>query len=219
MLQAGLAVPRANAAVIAAGTGLGECILFWDGKIHRVIASEGGMADFAPRTPLETRFLLYALEQLGHVNCDQVVSGPGLYLIYRFLRDAEGGEEPPWLAEKIRTHDPRPVIVETALAGQVELCVKALDMFASLYGAEAGNLALKALARAGVYLGGGMAPKILPKLQDGTFIRAFTSKGKLSPLMEEFPVWVIMEPKTALYGAALHAARQERDAGSEGDSP
>lgn len=208
VLNAGRPWPEANAALIAAGTGLGEAILFWDGRRHRPVASEGGHVDFAPRTPLEIDFLRYARERLGHVSYDHVVSGPGLQLIYRFLRDTGKAEEPAWLAEKLHRGDPSAAITEVALAGQVELCVQALDIFVSFYGAEAGNLALKALARAGVYVGGGIAPKILAKLRDGTFMRAFTDRGRMSALVAEIPVRVILEPKTALFGAARYAAQQ-----------
>jgi len=208
VLNAGWPWPEANAAIIAAGTGLGEAILFWDGRQHRPVASEGGHTDFAPRTPLEMDFLRYALARLGHVSYDHVVSGPGLHLIYCFLRDTGKAEEPAWLAEKLGRGDPSAAITEVALAGQVELCVQALDMFVSFYGAEAGNLALKTLARAGIYLGGGIAPKILTKLQDGTFMRAFTAKGRMSALVSEIPVRVILEPKTALHGTARYAAQQ-----------
>lgn len=208
VLNEGRPWPEANAALIAAGTGLGEAILFWDGHQHRPAASEGGNVDFAPRTLLEIDFLRYALARLGYVSYDRVVSGPGLHLIYRFLRDTGKAEEPAWLAEKLSSGDPSAAITEAALAGQAELCVQALDMFVSFYGAEAGNLGLKALARAGIYLGGGIAPKILTKLQDGTFMRAFTDKGRMSALVSEIPVRVILEPKTALYGAARYAAQQ-----------
>lgn len=202
--------PQANAALIAAGTGLGEAILFWDGQEHRPSASEGGHCDFAPRTELEVEFFRYALGKLGRVSFDRVVSGRGLLLLHEFLRDTGRGEEPGWLAEKLTREDPAAVISEAALEKNVPLCAQALEMFVSVYGAEAGNLALKALARAGVYLGGGIAPKILPKLTDGTFVRAFTDKGRLSGLVAEIPVSVILEPHTALYGAAYFAARQAR---------
>lgn len=209
VLQAGRPQPAANAALIAAGTGLGEGILFWDGRQHQPRASEGGHADFAPRTALEAEFFLYACERLGRVCYDRVVSGPGLYLLYQFLRDTGKAEEPTWLAEKIQREAPVPVIVETALAGKAILCVQALEMFVALYGAEAGNLALKALARAGVYIGGGIAPRILSKLRERAFLDAFRHKGRLSPLMAEIPIRVILEPKTALYGAAHYAVQRE----------
>jgi len=213
------AVPRqGHAALIAAGTGLGEALLYWDGDSFRPTASEGGHADFAPRNVVEIELLRYLLDRFPHVSYERVLSGPGLFNIYKFLRDSGYGEEPPWLAEKLGeaessmqvvttgAADPGAIISEAALARQSELCVKALDLFVSVYGAEAGNLALKFVAVGGVYVGGGIAPKILGKLQDGTFMKAFTDKGRLSPLVTSVPVWVILNPKTALYGAARRAA-------------
>jgi glucokinase len=208
VLNRGRAAAQANAALIAAGTGLGESILFWDGEQHRPSASEGGHCDFAPRTLLELEFLQYALAQLGHVSYDRVVSGSGLHLLYRFLRDTGRGQEPPGLGGKLTGDDPAAVIAEAALTEKVPLCQQALRMFVGIYGAEAGNLALKALARAGVYVGGGIAPKVLPVLTGGEFMRAFTDKGRMASLMAEIPVQVVLEPRTALLGAAYYAARE-----------
>jgi glucokinase len=176
--------------------------LHWEGNRFGPVASEGGHADFAPRNEIEIELLRYLLNRFSHVSYERVLSGPGLFNIYRFLKESGYGEEPPWLAEKLRQGDPSAAISEAALAHQNELCVKALDMFVSLYGAEAGNLALKVMAVSGVYVGGGIAPKIIAKLRDGTFLSAFTDKGRLSPLLEAIPVRVILNPKTALYGAA-----------------
>ncbi len=213
------AAPRqGHAALIAAGTGLGEALLYWDGDSFRPTASEGGHADFAPRNAVEIELLRYLLDRFPHVSYERVLSGPGLFNIYKFLRDTGYGEEPPWLTEKlgeaespiqnatVGAVDPGAIISEAALAQRSELCVQALDLFVSVYGAEAGNLALKFVAVSGVYVGGGIAPKILSKLQDGTFMKAFTDKGRLSPLVESIPVRVILNPKTALYGAARRAA-------------
>lgn len=208
ILNPGRQRPQANAALIAAGTGLGEAILFWDGREHRPSASEGSHCDFAPRTALELDFFRYASAKLGRISYDRVVCGKGLHLLYCFLRDTGREEEPAWLADRLKADDPAGAISEAALTRKVPLCQKALDMFAGVYGAEAGNLALKALARAGVYVGGGMAPKILPKLIDGDFMRAFTDKGRLSALMAEIPVHIVLDSKTAVYGAAHIAARQ-----------
>jgi len=194
--------------LIAAGTGLGESILFWDGQEHQPRASEGGHCDFAPRTALEVEFFQYALAQLGHVSYDRVVSGNGLHLLYRFLHDTGRGEKPPWLGDKLTGEDPAAVIAEAALTQKVPLCQQALQMFVGIYGAEAGNLALKALARAGLYVGGGIAPKVLPVLTGGEFMRAFTDKGRMASLMAEIPVQVVLDPRTALLGAAYCAARE-----------
>jgi glucokinase len=206
VLNEGTPDPEGNAAILSAGTGLGQAGLYWDGTLHRPFASEGGHGDFAPRNDLEMDLLRYLLKQHQRVSYERTVSGPGLQNIYRFLRDTGRGEEPAWLAERMRQGDPGAVISRAALAGESDLCLQALDLFVALYGAEAGNLALKMMATGGVYLGGGIAPKILPRLQDPIFLNAFVAKGRLKPLMQAMPVRVILNDKTALLGAARHAA-------------
>lgn len=195
-----------NKAIISAGTGLGEAGLYWDGKIHRPFASEGGHVDFAPRNRLEMELLDYLLNHFRRVSYERLVSGPGLLRVYQFLRDTGKGEEPLWLSEQLRHGDPSQTISQLALEGKNPLCSLALDLFVSLYGAEAGNLALNLMATGGVYLGGGIAPKIISKLQEPVFMNAFTTKGRLLPLLQDIPVRVIMNAKTALFGAARHAA-------------
>jgi glucokinase len=211
VLNQGEADAEGNAAIISAGTGLGEAGIYWDGRRHRPFATEGGHTDFAPRNHQEMELLEYLLRQFPRVSYERVVSGPGLVNIYRFLRDTGRGEEPSWLAETMGRQDPGAVISEAALSGKSELCIQALDLFVSLYGAEAGNLALKLLATAGVYLGGGIAPKIIDKLRDPVFLNAFTAKGRLRPLLQAMPVRVILNPKTALLGAARFAALSAAD--------
>ena len=206
VLSAGEANPVGNAALISAGTGLGEAGLHWREDRYWPFASEGGHADFAPRNEVEADLLFYLLKRFKHVSYERVLSGPGLYNVYQFLRDTGRAEEPAWLAEKISQGDPAPVISEAALAGTCELCERALDMFVSFWGAEAGNLTLKLAATRGLYIGGGIAPKIVDKLQGPTFLTAFTGKGRLSPLLEATPVRVIMNDKSALLGAARLAA-------------
>lgn len=198
--------PTAAMALIAAGTGLGEAILYGDGATYHPMPSEGGHASFAPTSDLEIDLLRHLRSSYLHVSYERVLSGSGLHAIYEFLRDTKRNE-PTWLAERLKVGDPAAVIAEVGLAGQSELCQQALDMFASIYGAEAGNLALKALALNGLYVGGGIAPKLIPKLKDGTFIRAFSAKGRYKTLLNSIPVRVIMNPKTALLGAASVAAR------------
>ncbi len=200
-LQRG-AARRGNMVLIAAGTGLGEALLIWDGQRHLVVASEGGHVDFAPRTDLETELLRFLRKELGRVSYERVLSGPGLYNVYRFLRDTGGLPEPSWLHDRIATGDPSAVVSEVGLAGGHPLCVQALDLFVSVYGAEAGNLALKALAVGGVFVGGGIAPKIRAKLADGTFVTAFCDKGRFAELMASIPVSLVLESRTALLGAA-----------------
>jgi glucokinase len=195
-----------NAALVSAGTGLGEAILVWNGKTHIPMASEGGHADFAPRNDMEIDLLRYLIRELGgRVSWERVVSGLGLKNIYAFLRDEKGLDEPAWLRDRIAAEDPNAVIGELGESGESELCAKTLDMFVSAYGAEAGNMGLKVLSSGGVYLGGGIAPKILKKMQDGTFMKAFTDKGRLSGVLEKSPVRIILESRAALLGAAAYA--------------
>jgi glucokinase len=200
-------VPQAgNAAVIAAGTGLGEAGLFWDGVRHIPFACEGGHCDFAPNGELQARMLGYLRGQGEHVSMERVISGPGLVSIHAFLRATAGHAEDPWLEEELRRDDPAAAISRAALAGTSELCMRALDIFVSCYGAEAGNLALKLMAVGGVYVAGGIAPKILPKLRDETFRNAFVNKGRLSDVLEAIPVRVVTNERTGLLGAARCAA-------------
>jgi glucokinase len=204
-LQSG--VPRrGNIAVIAAGTGLGEALIVTDGVRRTVIATEGGHADFAPRGDLEEDLLRFLRREFGRVSYERVLSGPGVYNIYRFLRDAGVTPESKTVAARLLDGDPSATITELALAGADPLCVKTLDIFVSVYGAEAGNLALKALAVGGVVITGGIAPKILARLTDSTFIDAFCDKGRLAPLMRSLPVHVVIEPRAPLLGAAKVAS-------------
>ena len=206
ILNRGVRNATGNRAIISAGTGLGEAGMYWDGEAHRPFASEGGHADFAPRNHLEMELLDYSISRYGRVSYERLVSGPGLGHIYLCLRDRGKGEEPPWLAEQLRHGDPAPLISQLALEGKSPLCLQALELFVSLYGAEAGNLALKLMATGGVYLGGGIAPKIISKLREPGFMNAFTAKGRMRPLLHDIPVRVILNPKTALLGAAKYAA-------------
>src|SRR5919109_3524862 len=181
-----------NAAVVAAGTGLGEAGLYWDGQRHRPFAGEGGHTSFAPTDPLQMELLDFLSREFGHVSWERVLSGPGLHNIYRFLRDTGRGEEPDWLTREMQQRDPAAVISQTALAGTSALCRQALDLFVALYGAEAGNVALKIMATAGVYVGGGIAPRIVTKLAEPLFMQAFVAKGRLQSLLQDIPVRVVM---------------------------
>ena len=211
-LNAGSPTVRGNAAVIAAGTGLGEAGLFWDGRAYRPFASEGGHASFAPRDDLEMGLLRFLLAEHGHVSWERVLSGPGLYNIYRFLKEEELDDEPAWLAERVQAEDPAAVIAECALNRTSAICAQALGLFVSLYGAEAGNLALKTLATGGVFVAGGIAPKILPALTRGTFLDSFLAKGRLQPVLASMPVRVVVSGTIALLGAARAA-----ESGLEGE--
>ncbi len=192
---------RQALALIAAGTGLGEAILYWDGGSYHPIPSEGGHADFAPNSDSEIELLRYLRSQYLHVSYERVLSGPGLEAIYEYLRDTKKNE-PTWLAERIKAGNPAAEISEAGLTGKAEIARQALDLFASIYGAEAGNLALKALSLDGVYIGGGIAPKLIAKLKDGTFMKAFVNKGRYKRLMSDMPVKVVMNQRTTLLGAA-----------------
>lgn len=208
ILNQGIRNPIGNAAIIAAGTGLGEAGFYWNGRQHHPFACEGGHTDFAPRNELEAELLRFLLKRHKSVSYERVLSGPGLYTIYQFLRDTKRGDEPDWLAEELQYKDPSAVISQAALEKRVDLCTRTLELFVSLYGAETGNLALKIMATGGMYIGGGIAPKIIPKLRDGTFMRAFTAKGRMKPLLEAIPVRVILNDQTALLGAAHYVRLQ-----------
>jgi glucokinase len=196
-----------NKALIAAGTGLGQALLHDDGQHFRPLASEGGHGDFAPRNELEIELLRHLIKRFGHVSYERVLSGPGLFNIYRFFKESRGLEEPQWLTDRFAAAgDASAVVSQAALAGEAEICVKSLDLFVSVYGAEAGNLALRAKSVRGLYVGGGIAPKILAKLKDGTFMRAFIDKGRYTDLLAAVPVQVVLNDQAALRGAAYYAA-------------
>jgi glucokinase len=207
-----------NRALIAAGTGLGEGLLIWNGRTHTPYPSEGGHADYAPRNEDEIDLLRFLKQKYnGRISQERVVTGPGLTNIYEFLREVRGVDEPNWLAGRMAAEDPNAVITELALAAKSEICEKALDMFVSAYGAEAGNLALKLLSVGGVYVGGGIAPRIIEKIKDGRFMKAFTDKGRLSQLLVNMPVRIILDSRAALLGAAAYA--EGRAAEISGISP
>jgi len=197
--------PGGAIAVIAPGTGLGEAFLTWDGARYRAHASEGGHATFAPLDPLQIELLRYLQERFDHVSFERVCSGIGIPNIYAFLRDSGYAEESAWVAEQIDVQgDATPPIVNAALDAETPcpLCAATLDTFVSILGPEAGNLALKVMATGGVYLGGGIPPRILPALERGTFVSAFQHKGRLSRVLERTPAHVILNPKAALLGTA-----------------
>lgn len=202
-----------NAAVIAAGTGLGEAGLYWDGRHHRPFACEGGHADFSPRNPLEIDLVAWLIDEFGHASWERVLSGPGLHNLYRFLCKVRPGAQSPAVAQEIARADPAGTISQAAQAGRCPTCQEALAWFVSLYGAEAGNLALKIMATGGVYLGGGIAPKNLGPLKQGDFVKSFVAKGRLREVLEQIPVRVILTPKAALLGAARCAAIHQMEHG------
>lgn len=194
--------------LVSAGTGLGEALLIWDAKLqrHRPLASEGGHCDFAPRDEREIALLQYLQRTLkGRVSFERVVSGIGIKNVYAFLRDDQKMDEPAWLRERMEKEDPNAVIGQCGEDGSSEICAETLRMFVSALGAEVGNVALKVLSVGGMYVGGGIAPKILKTLEGGELMRAFLDKGRLSPLLEAMPVRVILDDSCALLGAAAFA--------------
>jgi glucokinase len=195
-----------NRALIAAGTGLGEAALVWDGMAHRPFASEGGHASFAPNDTIGDELLVFLRKEHGHVSWERVLSGMGMKNLYRFFRFRSAQPEPAWLTTQIETGDLAAVVSQAGLAGKDPVCMETVDCFTRNYGAEAGNLALKMFALGGVYIGGGIAPKMLPKMKSPLFLDAFSRKGRLSPLLQTLPVYLILNEKTALQGAAWYAA-------------
>src|SRR5271168_2291729 len=180
-----------NQAVIAPGTGLGEAGLYWNGRQFEVFACEGGHADFAPQGDLQIELLRFLAHRFGHVSYERVLSGPGLVNVYEFLREKGCGDEPAEFAAQLSQGDAAAAISRAALTGTNALAEQALDLWISVYGAETGNLALKTMATGGIFLGGGISPKILPRLTGPLFMRAFVEKGRLRPLLESIPVHVV----------------------------
>ncbi len=197
---------RGDIAIIAAGTGLGESALVFENGRYYAVASEGGHASFAPRNEEQIELLRYLHKRFGHVSAERVLSGPGLFNIYSFVREHRRVPEPEWLTARLKKEDSSAVVSEVALAHRDPECEHALEMFVDIYGAEAGNLALKVLALGGVYLSGGIAPKILPALTDGRFMHAFIEKGRLEAMLSKIEVRVALNQASGLIGAAWCAA-------------
>ena len=207
VVNAGAPDAGGNAALISAGTGLGEAYLVRRGDRFEPQASEGGHASFAPRNPFEIDLLRHLLRTFRHVSFERVLSGPGLAALYAFERSCSGESEPAWLSAEIAAAgDASPAVTAAALAGKDPVAVRAVEHFVSIYGGEAGNLALKVLATGGVYVGGGIAPRMLPKLLDGRFFGAFCDKGRFAPLLARIPLKVVVNDACALLGAARAAA-------------
>lgn len=206
ILNPGSSAASGNSALISAGTGLGQAGLYWDGRAHHPFACEGGHTSFAPRGELQIALLEYLEKRYGHVSWERLVSGPGLANIYDFLLEYRAAENPAWYVNEIEAlGDPAPVITKSALEERSELCVEVLDLFVELFGAEAGNLALKIMATGGLYVGGGIAPRIVDWLKRGRFVEAFVAKGRMRSLLEAIPVRVIMNKSAALLGATRYA--------------
>jgi glucokinase len=206
-LQEGSPQVRGPVALIGAGTGLGQGYLLWEQGGYAVHASEGGHADFAPADPTQWELLLHLRATYGHVSWERVVSGHGLVAAYEFLRDSSYAPEGEEMRRELKNGDPAEVISHHALAGNEPLSIKAMEIFIHAFGAQAGNLALTLRTTGGVYLCGGIAPKILPRLKDGPFFRAFLDKGRLTELMQRIPVRVVVNESVGLWGAAAVAGR------------
>lgn len=204
VLNAGRVDAVGNASIIAAGTGLGEAGLYWDGQRHWPFASEGGHAGFSPGSNLEMALLDYLRPRYGHVSWERVLSGAGLVNVHAFLRAHRGVPAPSWLQESMAAGDDAAAISVAGLAKRDAICAEALELFVHLYGVEAGNHALKIMATGGVYVGGGIAPKILEALKGPHFMEGFLAKGRMRPLLHAMPVRVILNDRTALYGPALY---------------
>ena len=214
LLSVGRPDVAGNASIIAAGTGLGEAGLYWDGQRHWPFASEGGHADFSPRSDLEIALLEYLRKRFGHASWERVVSGPGLVNLHDFLCAHRGVAVPAWLHDEMAAGDAAAAISRAALDERDAVCADALDLFVHLYGVEAGNHALKIMATGGIYIGGGIAPRILDKIKGPLFMQGLLSKGRMRPLLEGMPVRVILNDRTALYGPALYLAAMTAQAQS-----
>ena len=202
-LRTGTPDPTGALVVIAPGTGLGEAYLVWDGQRYQAHPSEGGHASFAPSTPEEIDLLAYLFPRFGHLSFERVCSGSGIPNLYEYLLQSRRYPEPEWLKTALaQAPDPTPVIVSAALHDQADICVTALDMFVRILGSEAGNMALNVLSTGGIYIGGGIPPRILPRLQQPDFLAAISHKGRLRAVLDKMPVYVILDPEAPLHGAA-----------------
>jgi glucokinase len=205
-LNPGAGSVAGNQAVIAPGTGLGEAGLFWDGSRHHVFACEGGHTDFAPHGELQIELLRFLATKFGHVSYERILSGPGLVNVYEFLCASGCGKQSAELSAAMEAGDPAAAISQAALSGKDSLAGKALDLWIAVYGAETSNLGLKIMSTGGLFLAGGISPKILPRLSGSLFMEAFLDKGRMRPLVEAMPVHVVTNEKAGLLGAARCAA-------------
>lgn len=210
-LHEGIPGPPGNRALLAAGTGLGQALLIWNGERHYAFATEGGHGDFGPADELQVALWRYLRKQHGHVSWERVISGPGLVAIFRFLLAHEGKAEPDWLEAEMVSGDAGAAIARHAHDESCRICGRTLDLFFSMLGAEAGNLALRTLATSGIYLSGGIVHRLLPELTNSQFLTAFTAKGRFQSLVEKIPVRVVVDDRLALWGAAALALRHLRD--------
>jgi glucokinase len=201
---------QGNRAVISAKTGLGMAGMYWDGFRHHPFACEGGHGDFAPRNDLEMELLAYLKKKYGHISCERILSGPGIKNIYDFLRDAHKAEEPEWLqAEMSAAPDPPALISKMALEGKAAICDQALSIFVSVFGAETGNCALTFMSTGGIFIGGSIAAKIVPKMQEPVFLESFWDKGRMESILKDMPVKIVANDDCIMIGAARYTLVQK----------
>lgn len=199
-----------NRAVISAKTGLGMAGLYWDGFRHHPFACEGGHADFAPRNELQTELLLYLQKRYGRISCERILSGPGIKNIYDFLRDTHKAEEPEWLRTQIGADsDPPALISRLALEGKSAICDQAMTIFVSVFGAQTGNCALSFMSTGGIFIGGSIAAKIVPKMKDPVFLESFLDKGRMGALLKDVPVKIVVNDDCGMIGAARYTLVQK----------
>ena len=209
-LSEGAEDAEGNRAVISARTGLGMAGLYWDGFRHHPFACEGGHADFAPRSDLEMELLGYLQKKYGRISCERILSGPGIKNIYDFLRDAHKAEEPEWLRTQMDGAADAPALIsQTALEGKAAICDQALSIFASVFGAETGNCALKFMSTGGIFIGGSIAAKIVPKMKEPGFMQAFLDKGRMEVLLKDMPVKIVLNDDCGMIGAARYTLIQK----------
>jgi glucokinase len=209
-LSEGAEEAEGNRAVISAKTGLGIAGLYWDGFRHHPFACEGGHADFAPRNDLQMELLAYLQKKYGRISCERILSGPGIKNIYDFLRDAQKAEEPEWLRTAMSAApDPPALISQMALEGKAPICNQALSIFVSVFGAETGNCALNFMSTGGIFIGGSIAAKIVPKMKDPVFLESFLDKGRMEAILKDMPVKIVANDDSGMIGAARYTLVQK----------
>jgi len=209
-LREGAEDAEGNRAVISARTGLGVAGLYWDGYRHHPFACEGGHVDFAPRNDLEMELARYVRNKYGHVSCERILSGPGIKNIYEFLRDMNKAEEPAWLKDEMDQAPDQPALISRlALEKKAQICEQALSLFVTVYGSETGNCALNFMSTGGIFIGGSIAAKIIPKMQDPIFMQSFLDKGRMRSLLEDMPVRIVLNDNAGLIGAARYTLIQK----------
>jgi glucokinase len=205
-LDEGNAEQHGNIAIIAPGTGLGEAGLYWDGKFYHPFATEGGHSAFASRTPLDFELYNWLAKQFNYICWEHVICGPGIHNIFRFLTEEKKNKIPEWLLKEMETEDPSAVISENAIAGKDEVCIQAMELFIRYLATESSSLVLKYKATGGLFLGGGIPPKILPLLKKDNWQQLFFESDRMETLLQQTPVNVILNEKTPLLGAVYYGA-------------